>query len=146
MVKLGWKRNVIPQSFFRFPYPGDFYLLVGNQNPMTIADFKAAVDATVAKQGAVSLCFHAGGWMSNQQMVDIVDHSDKTHGKKVKFLNMREMEEKIVKNMLSGHALRRADGGDNGVRVFDINADGFMDVLIANKKACLLYTSDAADE
>ena len=120
-----------------FVYPNDYtgQALHGNQNPMTIADFKAAVDATVAKQGAVSLCFHAGGWMSNQQMVDIVDHSDKTHGKKVKFLNMREMEEKIVKNMLAGHALRRADGGDNGVRVFDINADGFMDVLIANKKA-----------
>ena len=38
-------------------------------------------------------------------------------------------------NMLAGNPLRREDGGDNGVRVFDINADGFMDVLIANKKA-----------
>ena len=56
--------------------------------------------------------FSCWGWMSNQQMVDIVDHSDKTHGNKVNF--MREMEEKIVKNMLAGHALRRADGGDNG--------------------------------
>ena len=73
--------------------------------------------------------------MTNKQMVDIVDHADVTHGKKVKFLNMREMDERIVKNMLAGHALRRDDGGDNGVRVFDINGDGFMDVLIANKKA-----------
>ena len=32
MVKFGRKRNVIPQSFFRFPYPCDFCLLVGNQN------------------------------------------------------------------------------------------------------------------
>ena len=120
-----------------FVYPNDYtgQALHGNQNPVTIADFKAAVDATVAKQGAVSLCFHAGGWMSNKQMVDIVDHSEKTHGKKVKFLNMREMDERIVENMLGGHPLRREDGGDNGVRVFDINADGFMDVLIANKKA-----------
>ena len=120
-----------------FVYPNDYtgQALHGHQNPITIADFKAAVDATVAKQGVVSLCFHAGGWMTNKQMVDIVDHSDVTHGKKVKFLNMREMDERIVKNMLAGHALRRDDGGDNGVRVFDINGDGFMDVLIANKKA-----------
>ena len=120
-----------------FVYPNDYtgQALHGNQSPVTITDFKAAVDATVAKKGAVSLCFHAGGWMSSEQMADIVDHSDKTHGKKVKFLNMREMDERIVENMLSGHALRGADGGDNGVRVFDINGDGFMDVLIANKKA-----------
>ena len=122
-----------------FVYPNDYtgQALHGSQNPITISDFKAAVDVTVAKKGAVSLCFHAGGWMSSEQMADIVDHSDKTHGKKVKFLNMREMDERIVENMLMGHALRRADGGDNGVRVFDINGDGFMDVLIANKKAKL---------
>ena len=120
-----------------FVYPNDYtgQALHGSQSPITIADFKAAVDATVAKQGAVSLCFHAGGWMTNKQMVDIVDHSDLTHGKKVKFLNMREMDEKIVKNMLLGHPLRNDDGADNGVRVFDINGDGFMDVLIANEKA-----------
>ena len=122
-----------------FVYPNDYtgQALHGSQNPITIADFKAAVDATVAKQGAVSLCFHAGGWMSSEQMADIVDHADLTHGKKMKFLNMREMHDRIVKNMLAGYPLRRADGGDNGVRVFDINGDGLMDVLIANQKAKL---------
>ena len=92
-----------------FVYPNDYtgQALHGHQNPITIADFKAAVDATVAKQGAVSLCFHAGGWMTNKQMVDIVDHSDLTHGKKVKFLNMREMDERIVKNMLRSPAPQR---------------------------------------
>ena len=122
-----------------FVYPNDYtgQALNGAQNPMMIDDFKAAVDATVAKQGAVSLCFHAGGWMRNEQMVDIVDHADRTHGRKVKFLNMREMDERLVKHMLAGHPLRDAKGRDNGVRIFDIDGDGFMDVLISNAKANL---------
>lgn len=122
-----------------FVYPNDYtgQALLGPQNQTTIDDFKAAVDATVAKQGAVSLCFHAGGWMRNSQMVEIVDHSVRTHGKKVKFLNMREMHELMVKNMFAGHPLRNAKGGDNGVRVLDIDNDGYMDVIIGNAKAKL---------
>ena len=122
-----------------FVYPNDYtgQALNGAQNPMMIDDFKAAVDATVAKQGAVSLCFHAGGWMSNEQMVEIVDHADRTHGRKVKFLNMREMDECLVTHMLAGHPLRDSKGRDNGVRIFDIDHDGFMDVLITNAKAKL---------
>ena len=112
-------------------------MLHGNQNPVTIADFKAAIDAAVAKKGAVSLCFHSGGWMRPDQMAAIVDHSDRTHGKKVKFLNMREMHGRMVEHMLIGHPLRDAEGGDNGVRVLDIDADGYMDVVIGNAKAKL---------
>ena len=122
-----------------FVYPNDYtgQALLGAQNPVFISDYKAAVDATVAKQGAVSLCFHSGGWMRNDQMVEIVDHADRTHGKKVKFLNMREMHDRMVKHMLVGHPLRNAKGGDNGVRVFDIDGDGYMDVVIGNDKAKL---------
>ena len=65
-------------------------------------------------------------------MVDIVDHADRTYGKKVKFLNMREMHQRMIKHMLAGHPLRNAKGGDNGVRVFDIDGDGYMDVVIGN--------------
>ena len=122
-----------------FVYPNDYTGngLNGAQSATTIADFKAAVDATVAKQGCVSLCFHAGGWMLNTQMVDIVDHADRTYGRKVRFLNMREMHQRMVKHMLAGHPLRNAKGGDNGVRVFDIDGDGYMDVVIGNDKAQL---------
>ena len=123
-----------------FVYPNDYTGngLNGAQSATTIADFKAAVDATVAKQGCVSLCFHAGGWMLNSQMVDIVDHADRTYGKKVKFLNMWEMHQRMIQHMLAGHPLRDAKGGDNGVRVFDIDGDGYMDVVIGNAKALSL--------
>ena len=37
--------------------------------------------------------------------------------------------------MLAGHGLRDEEGNDNGVRVLDLDLDGYMDVLIANSKA-----------
>ena len=131
-----------------FVYPNDYtgQALNGAQNPVMIADFKVAVDATVAKQGAVSLCFHAGGWMRNDQMVEIVDHADRTHGKKVKFLTMREVDERMVENMLAGHSLRNAKGGDNGVRILDIDGDGYMDVVIGNPGAKLCRIWDPEKE
>ena len=126
-----------------FVYPNDYtgQVLHGAQNPVTISDYKAAVDATVAKQGAVSLCFHAGNWMRNSQMVDIVDHASRTHGKKVKFLSMGEMHELMTKNLLMGNPIRRSDGGDNGIRILDVNNDGFMDVIVGNpdKRICRVW-------
>ena len=39
----------------------------------------------------------------------------------------------LEKNLLGGHPLRAADGQDNGVRVLDLNNDGYMDVVIGNE-------------
>ena len=121
-----------------FVFPNDYTgsVLFGGNNPTTIADYKAAVDATVLKKGATSLCFHSSVWMSDR-MVEIVDHAHRTHGKKVKFLSMREMHGRMLKHMLAGHPLRDDEGRDNGVRIFDLNDDGYMDVLIGNEKAKL---------
>ena len=38
----------------------------------------------------------------------------------------------MTNNVLGGHPLRAADGGDNGVRLLDVNADGYMDAIVAN--------------
>ena len=46
---------------------------------------------TVKKKGTMNLVFHPHGWASTQQLVDLVDYADKTYGKKVKFLNFREV-------------------------------------------------------
>lgn len=103
-------------------------------NPQTLADMKAYVDAVVLKQGVVNITIHPYNWIRPEQMVDLVDYVDKTYGKRVKFLNFRECLERINKNLLAGQPVRAADGGDNGVRILDLNDDGFVDVLIGNQQ------------
>ena len=66
-------------------------------------------------------------------MIEWIDHITETHGNKVKFLNFREAREHLTKNLLGGHPLKAANGQDNGVRMLDINNDGFMDAIIGNE-------------
>ncbi len=101
-------------------------------NPQTVADMQAAIDATVAKQGTFTLVFHPHNWIRNDQVIELIDHAVSRHGKKVKFLNFREAQERLDKYLLAGQSLRAADGGDNGVRLADLDADGFLDVIIGN--------------
>jgi putative membrane-bound dehydrogenase-like protein len=105
-----------------------------SDNPTTVADWKAALDAVVVKQGVFNLIFHPHGWIRNEQIVDLIDYAVSKHGKKVKFLTFREAQERLNKNLLNGNPLRAADGQDNGVRLLDLNNDGFMDVVIGNDK------------
>jgi putative membrane-bound dehydrogenase-like protein len=103
-------------------------------HPRTVEDLKAALDAVVLKKGVFNLVFHPHGWIKPEQVVELIDHAVKTHGKKVKFLNFREAQERIDKNLLGGEPIRNADGQDNGVRVLDVDNDGFMDVVIGNDR------------
>ncbi|WP_165227682.1 PVC-type heme-binding CxxCH protein [Aquisphaera insulae] len=102
--------------------------LRGDAHPRTLEDMKAAIDLTVLKQGVFCLVFHPYGWMRNDQVVALIDHATRTHGKKVRFLNFREAQERLDRNMLGGRPLRAADGSDNHVRIADLDGDGFMDV------------------
>ena len=102
-------------------------------NPQTVEDMKAALDAVVIKQGTFNLVFHPHGWIRNDQIVELIDHAVEKHGEKVKFLTFRECAERLHGNLLSGTSLRDAKGGDNGVRILDIDNDGFLDVLIGNE-------------
>ncbi len=101
-------------------------------NPRTVRDLEAALDAVVVKQGVYDLVFHPHGWIRSEQINEIVDHAIAHHGRKIKFLNFRELLERLNKNLLAGQSLRAADGGDNGVRLVDLNADGYLDVVIGN--------------
>ncbi len=102
-------------------------------NPRTVADLKRAIDAAVVKQGTFTLVFHPHKWIKAEQIVELIDHAVDKHGPKVKFLNFREAAERLNKNLLAGNPLRAANGRDNGVRLLDANADGYMDVVIGNE-------------
>ena len=50
---------------------------------------------------------------------------------------MRDAESLLARlneHLLAGQPLRRKDGGDNGVRLLDLNGDGFVDVVIGNEQ------------
>jgi putative membrane-bound dehydrogenase-like protein len=103
-------------------------------NPITVRDWKAALDATVLKRGVFTMVFHPHGWIQSDQLVDLIDYAVAKYGKKVKFLTFREALERLNKNLLEGQTLRGANGEDNGVRLIDLNNDGFIDVVIGNDK------------
>jgi hypothetical protein len=114
------------------PSDWDAQYLNGKCSPKTVEDLKKAVDAAVIKRGIFSLCYHTHGWISNDQVVEMIDHAQKTHGAKIKFLSFREVLQRLDKNLLGGNSIRAADGQDNGVRLADLNHDGYLDVVVAN--------------
>jgi hypothetical protein len=108
--------------------------LNGRCSSSTVGDMKAAIDAAVLKQGVWTLTFHPHNWIRNDQVIELIDYAIAKHGRKVKFYNFREIYERLTKNVLGGQPLRAASGQDNGVRVLDLNHDGYMDVVIGNGK------------
>jgi len=127
---------VINRRIWELPaiIPGDAHGVHahGRNNDETVEDWKRALDIIVARQGVMTICFHPHGYIRSEQLVAFVDYADETYGKKIKFLNCGEILDRITKNAGLGEPLIDREGGDNGVRYLDANADGFMDVLIAN--------------
>lgn len=123
---------VVGKLCWQFPcmVPSDWeaFNLHGATNPVTLADWKAALDAVVLKQGVFTFVFHPHGWSSPKQFVEFINYAVGKYGRKVKFLNFREAQERLDKQLLAGNPLRAAGGGDNGVRILDVNNDGFVDV------------------
>ena len=127
---------VINKVCWEFPamVPSDWeaFNLHGPTNAVTLADWKAALDIVVRKQGVFTWIFHPHSWSSPEQINEFIDHAVTTHGKKVKFLTFKEAAERLNGNLLKGHSVRKADGGDNDARFLDINSDGFMDVVVGS--------------
>ncbi len=129
---------VIDRLCWEFPaaVPSDWeaFHLHGATNPITVADWKAGLDATLLKQGVFTMIFHPHGWMGNQELAGLVDYAASKYGARVKFLNFREAQECLNRNLLAGQPLRAPNGKDNGVRLLDLNNDGFLDVVIGNEQ------------
>ncbi|REK11422.1 MAG: dehydrogenase [Planctomycetota bacterium] len=127
---------VIGRSCWEFPcvVPSDWSAQHVQQpnNPRTVEDWKRALDATVVKQGVFTLVFHPHGWIQSQQLIELIDHAVEKHGPKVKFLTFREAADRLKENLLAGQTVRSAEDGDNGVRLLDVNSDGYTDVVIGN--------------
>jgi hypothetical protein len=102
-------------------------------NPQTVKDWKAALDCTVIKKGVFCLVFHPWGWIRNDQVVELIDYAAAKYGKKVKFLNFREALERLNENLLVKKSLRTATGGKRRVGMFDLDKDGFLDVVFKDK-------------
>src|SRR5262249_47507194 len=127
---------------FPCPVPTDWqaHHLHKSASPVMLRDWKAVLDATVIKQGARCLAFHPHGWSSSDQFVGLIDHAGAKHGKKVKFLTFHEALDRLNKTLLHGHPLRNPETGrDNGVRLLDVNNDGYVDVVVGNEKARKTY-------
>ena len=132
---------VIDHLCWEFPpiVPSDWEAmnLHGPTNIITTEDWKAALDITVLKQGVMPMIFHPHGWSRIDQLVELVDHAAARYGTRVKFLTFPEALQRLNKNLLANTPLRNDAGGDNGVRLVDLNHDGFMDVLIGNNRSRL---------
>lgn len=130
---------VIGQTGWEFPctVPSDWEAqnLHGDNEPKTVEDWKAALDATVLKQGVFTMVFHTWGWITSEQIVELIDYAEETYGDKVKFLNFKEALERLNQNMLRDVPLRGLRGQDNGVRMVDLNQDGYLDVVSGNATA-----------
>lgn len=133
--KVGWE--------FPCMVPSDWeaFNVFGPKSSTMLDDWKTALDYTVKAQGVFTAVFHPHGWSSPEQWVELIDYAQKTYGGRVKFLTFREALGRIEKHALGGYSLRAADGSDRGVRLLDVDADGFMDVVIggADRKTTRIW-------
>lgn len=102
-------------------------------NPDTVRDLKLALDAAVIKQGTFNLVFHPHGWIRADQIVDLIEHAVAKHGRKVKFLTFAECLDRLTTQLSQGRPVRDSQGGDAGVRLLDVDRDGFQDVVVSNE-------------
>jgi hypothetical protein len=143
---------VIGKLCWEFPCmtPSDWQAqgLHKSSNPQTVADWKAALDCTVIKQGVFSMVFHPHGWIKNDQIIELIDHAVAKHGKKVKFLTFKEAQQRLDKSLFDGKSLREMRSKQNvSVWLSDDDRDGYIDSnMIENQGGKLISFSQRWDK
>ncbi len=134
---------VIGQHCWQFPCmtPSDWeaQFLHKPNNPLTVRDWKAALDCTVAKKGVFNLVFHPHGWIKAEQVIELIDHAVAKHGKKVKFLTFREAHDRLQKSLFRGDEWRACS---DSVFLADVNNDGFLDIVDLRSRGGKTYLWD----
>ncbi len=109
-------------------------------NPQTVADWKAALDCTVIKQGVFAFVFHPHGWIKNDQMVEFIDYAVAKHGKKVKFLTFKEAAARMNRSLFDGRdfgKLNRSSTGRADVPLDD--ETGYASIAIYDVKGSRVH-------
>lgn len=105
----------------------------GENNPVTVTDWKAALDITVHKQGVFNLVFHPHGWITADQVVELIDHAVEKHGKKVQFLTFREAADRLNANVAKPEIdvqVQTPVPLPEGAVVLDFDSDGQVEILV----------------
>ncbi|HEY0552188.1 MAG TPA: PVC-type heme-binding CxxCH protein, partial [Verrucomicrobiae bacterium] len=122
---------VIGKQCWEFPciVPSDWEAnnLHQPNNPKTVEDWERALDAIVLKQGVMTFIFHPHGWIKPEQMVEFIDYAVTKYGKRVKFLNFKEAQERLNTNLLRERLLRDPYFPNPRTRLIDVHNDGALD-------------------
>jgi hypothetical protein len=112
--------------------PGDAHGVhaYGRRSDKTIEDWKRALDITVAKQGVMTICFHPHGYIDAEQIVALIDYAVASYGKKIKFLNCREVLKRIEKNTVADFPIGDPATKLHSSRYLDIDGDHHIDILL----------------
>ncbi len=121
---------VIGKYCWQFPCmtPSDWQAqhLHKSNNPLTEREWKAALDCTVIKKGVFTMVFHPHGWIKAEQIIELIDHAEQKHGKKVKFLTFKEAHDRLQKTFFpkwNWHDLAQY------AHLMDIDNDGYLDFV-----------------
>ncbi len=140
---------LIHNSLWEFPcvIPSDCQAVqrFGLDFSQAVTDWKRALDAVVAKKGVFIISFHPRNGIEPDQIVGLIDYAETRYGKKVKFLNFKGAYQRLTSNLLGGTDIHPSNKGNNGVRLLDLNSDGYLDVVIAHpeKKETRIWDPDS---
>lgn len=97
--------------------------------------WQAIVGHAFTRKGIVVFCCHLASEQkpSPEKVTQFVKHVRTETDGRARFLTFKQAQQRMQEHMFFGQALRRSDGLDNGVRLLDLNQDGYMDVVVGNE-------------